>query len=355
MENSFVGKDVRHHLPKVEDPHSLLRQVHFFLSMGKEPSTQVTGQLKRCIRELRRHEGMEFIDNVAKTCDGEFAYKIFKWLSDYDFLRYIDPDVAKLTECPQKKRGAKVPNALVHTLRVLKFCNERELIWCGLYHDVGKLDTIDSGTRPYFGHELYSAQRFYLMMIATKSNVFLGTRFYYVIRNHMEPHDYQRRVKKKWTPNDIHLFMVKCGGLGNALMTVDLAIADKRASHNVDSFIEPYEELKQRCIEMADIAPKHSDRILCPICLAKKSEEIELQFKTSGLLNCSSCGTVYRLGENSELIPLNLTYVDAEIVDVKKESSRGPRHGGSEKETGESQSEEEQGTPEENEESPKAA
>jgi len=148
----------------------------------------------------------------------------------------------------------------------------------------------------------------------------------------MFPHNYQRRVKNKWSDQQVIDFVNECGGLDNALDTIELAIADKRASHDIDEYIFPYNELAERCKTMSnegrvnDIKPQ----VLCPICMSRgaETEESILEKSTIGY-KCPNCNNHFRLNADGNLISLNVTYVDAEAtgyvigVDKAKEEESG--------------------------------
>lgn len=289
-----------------------------YLGRGENPPVMLVGNLKQFLltNDLTDSDRFGILWYVGSTCSGEEAYKFFKYLRNWGFLDELLPDISSLINCPQNKKNLKVTDALEHTLRVVRFSTGNAQMLLALYHDIGKIYT-GNKNRKYQGHEVFSAIHAYSRFLAMGLEDVPATRYYFVIKNHMLPHNYQRRVKNKWTDQQVVDFVDGCGGLSNAIATIDLAIADKRASHNVDEYILPYSELAERCHAMSDdgrvkVIKPH---VLCPVCMSRGDKTIERVLEKSALgFRCPTCNSYFRLTATGELVSLNLTYVDAEIT-----------------------------------------
>ena len=284
----------------------------------ENPRIFLVGKLKDFLlkNSLTDMERWDILYYVSKCGSGEDLYKYFKYLGCWGFLEALLPEVNQLSGCPQNKKNMKVDNALDHTLQVIRFaCGLDELI-VFLFHDVGKVYTMDKSRR-YKNHEQYSAIHLYHRIKDMGLGDIEATKYYLIVKNHMLPHDYQRRIKNKWTDKQVLSFISKCGKLEYALATIDLAIADKRASHNVEKYIEPYVELIERCTEIMEKKDESEEVILCPICMSRGDKSVEtIVEKVSVGYHCPVCSTFYRLVDDN-LIVLNVTFVDMEVSGLK--------------------------------------
>lgn len=272
----------------------ILEEIYKQVYECKEPNYLMIGQLRHHFATMGplSFDQRKLLLTDILSYDGETTSVFLSKLEEFGVLKYIFPEISRLKAIPQDKSGGSVDNAFEHTMRVVKY-SPNHLIVLAMFHDTGKYHTyITDGT--FKDHALVSALEYYGIMKTygfTDEQISPDTT---CIAYHMEPHDYQRRVKNLWSDSDVLDFIDAHGSVSNAIRTIDLAIADKKASHNVADFLVPYEEMKERCLELI-MKDEHQSILLCPACMdAGVLSNVKLYTK-DGRHFCKKCGQAYSL------------------------------------------------------------
>lgn len=281
-------------------PIDILHSVHRAVTENQSPSCKDIGEFLRIA--------------IEKSSGDKFA-RFIKLIAYKDYLSLLIPELDVLKTVPQDKGRLRVTNALDHTVLVIRYAQNPFETLLAMYHDIGKSKCEGKG---YKGHDILSANIAYKSMWKLGFDLALMQRAYYIIANHMTPHDYQRRKKNKWSDERVKKFIADCHGIDNAIATIHLSIADKRASHDVAEFIEPYYELERRCISLSDKAVAQIPNTpLCPNCLPTS---IALTFsKATNTYSCKMCGARYFIDDAGRLSMANVVKVVAEVIDVRGE------------------------------------
>jgi len=267
----------------------------------------------------------EFLLAITENSSGSDIAKYLKYVYNRGCLHLLLPQVDRLKLVAQRKGRLRVSNAFDHTVLVAHYAQSPFISLCAIYHDVGK--SFYSGDN-FKHHDVKSANLAYITLYHLGIPAELLSRLYFVIRNHMEPHDYQRRVKKHWTDKRVIRFVEACNGLQNTLDTIELAIADKRASHDVDEYILPYRELERRCKELAPEIDFEELTLFCPNCIkecveADKSCEptniLLRKSRSTGMYICPMCNGKYNIDDKGRLVTANVVEVVAEVIRVSTE------------------------------------
>ena len=261
----------------------------------------------------------EFLLTATEQSSGEEFSRFIKHLGHAGYLEAFLPEIDVLRECPQKKGRLRITDALDHTVMVIRYAPSPVLMLLALYHDAGKAHCSNGG---YRAHDIKSAKIAYKRFIGFGYSIQLASTAYCVILNHMIPHDYQRRIKNSWDDERVIKFIKKCGGLNNALLTIELAIADKRASHDIKEYLTPYYELERRCKKLCPEAEKEKrERVFyCVNCLGPNSIKYKLKLsRATGMYICPNCKEGYTVDYADRLCQANKVTVIAEVVDVREE------------------------------------
>jgi len=182
----------------------------------------------------------------------------FKKMYRLHLLDDLMPEVVRLSQIPQTKRGL---NVLEHTFRVMneadKLMSSVEYVdeikiafrFAALYHDVGKFETFqeENNKMKFYDHENISAvcaaqfiDHYHLVDSQTKIIICR------IIRNHMAPLQYQR--KPDWTLGAIGNFVRRCKN--DYRLVVEFAKCDKLASSHNKSYLISLEEFMNKCEEV---------------------------------------------------------------------------------------------------------
>jgi hypothetical protein len=237
---------------------------------------------------------------------GECTADFIKLLNEHGLLRVFWKDLWSLSYIRQNKGRLRVVNALDHTLMAARFSKGAKQIIYALYHDIGK--SFDIRGRE---HGNWSARMIYTDMIHAGVPYKEAMSAYIIVKNHMMPHSIQRR-NGFITHKHVSDFVGMVGSKQDAIDTVDLAIADKRATHDIKSYLEPYEKIK----EMITGENSSIDKCLCPTCCEENGRIIEMS-KSCDCFWCKTCEAMFKVNDDGQLIPTNRIKIAVKEVTIE--------------------------------------
>ncbi|MCK4500576.1 HD domain-containing protein [Candidatus Babeliales bacterium] len=180
----------------------------------------------------------------------EKCHQIIRWLGYKDRLDAMCGTPGMWKEAKRtKQRKTTSADVFAHTIRVMKFVYpDLQLKIAAMFHDVGKIYCHGNN---FTGHEEKSA------IIAGEVMSNWGYSDYIIepvvsaIRNHMYIGGIQRNLKPPYSYEEnqkiAKQIIKRCGSPYNAILAIQLAIADKLSTHNKTEYVLPLMAMLRIC------------------------------------------------------------------------------------------------------------
>lgn len=158
-------------------------------------------------------------------------------------LFQLFPELSDMNEIFQDKR--RNHSLFDHSLSVLHYTNEQSqyvaTLIAAFMHDYGKIFTQREKFRNHDNVGIVKTEQFLHKYKVPKS---IREDVAIILRHHTQASQYQR--DPNWNDDTVRKFIRKTHPLTMEIIAV--AKADKQASHNYLPYLEPYDELKERCL-----------------------------------------------------------------------------------------------------------
>ena len=184
-------------------------------------------------------------DIILEMLCSEKPSDSFRYFEKKKALFYIFPilDCCKLIS--QNKHRSK--NVFDHTIKVIDIIprDNIDLRWAGLFHDLGKRDC-SLFHNDFYKHSAISAKLFdsYSEMFNIQNKVKITK----IILYHMLPLQYQKN--QDWGEKGINNFISLCSK-EFVFDVIEFAYYDKKAENDVEEFLQPILELREKVKEIS--------------------------------------------------------------------------------------------------------
>lgn len=162
-----------------EDYSRMLRAIRFSVQLNFEIEPKTKKAITTEIKKINKKLGDTYIiprEVIASELNKAVIInpvQSLKMLETTGALEVLSPELLKMKKCPQPKKWHKEGDVWKHTLLTLEKATDKnfekefgkkapaEVLWCLVYHDVGKPYTMRRTSRLRFdGHDNVSAQKF---------------------------------------------------------------------------------------------------------------------------------------------------------------------------------------------------
>lgn len=210
----------------------------------------VKGKLLDSIRNMHKnHTPEEWQHQLNLIFFSEKCHQIIRWLG-YEGVLDSLCDTKNMWKQAKKTPQHKATSADVfaHTIRTIKYCHpDVQLNMAALFHDSGKVSTWKR--KNFIGHEQIGAEIARNVLKIWGYPVHFYNPVYKAIQNHMLIGGIQRNLKVNDTmatyKKAANMVIGKCGGTNKAVLSLNLAIADKLSTHNKIEYVMPLMNLRR--------------------------------------------------------------------------------------------------------------